>query len=409
MKKLLLTAFLLACSLLNAQISFEKGYFISNNGTRTECFIKNIDWNYNPTDFRYKINNEESETKTETITNVQEFGIENSATYKRAKVNVDISSDALESFSTDKNPVWKEQLIFLKVLVKGSASLYYYSNNDITRFFYETQEKPLEQLVRKEYLAEVNNSRTAVENNYFRQQLFNNVKTKSTTENDVKNLPYKKEALMKYFLKYNNISSDEIEKTITSVNKSIYLLKITPGIGLTSISIDGINRDGYNSVAYSKKVTFKIGLEGEFILPFNKNKWSLFVNPTYQQYEDKSETGVINYMNDGMRVEFPSEVKYTAVQVPFGVRYYFFLNNKSKIFINAGYAIDVSGKLKLTSKPANLDSSTSGNFLTGLGYNFKNKVSAEIRVNGRKEVLNGFVSYSGAYRSLDFILGYTIF
>ncbi|CAA9198038.1 porin family protein [Flavobacterium collinsii] len=409
MKKLLLLAILLSYSFINAQISFEKGYFISNNGTRTECFIKNIDWNYNPTDFKYKINSEDTDTKTETITNVQEFGIENHTTYKRAKVNIDLSSDVLESFSTDKNPIWKEQLVFLKVLVKGEASLYYYTNNDITRFFYETKERSAEQLVHKEYIAELNNSRTTVENNYFRQQLFNNVKTKNTTEYDVKNLPYKKEALMKYFLKYNNISSDEIEKTITSANKSIYHLKITPGIGFSSISIDGINRDGYNSVDYSKKATFKIGLEGELILPFNKNKWSLFINPTYQQYENKSETGVINYMNDGMRVEFPSEVKYSAIQIPFGVRHYFFLSSKSKIFINAGYAIDVSGKFKLTSKPTNLDSSTSGNFLTGLGYNFKNKVTAEIRANSRKDILTGFTSYSGAYRSLDFILGYTIF
>ncbi|MFW0739082.1 hypothetical protein [Flavobacterium sp. T12S277] len=407
MKKLLLLAILLSYSFINAQISFEKGYFITTNGIQTACFIKNIDWNYNPTDFKYKINSEDTDTKTETITNVQEFGIENHTTYKRAKVNIDTSSDVLESFSTDKNPIWKEQLVFLKVLVKGDASLYYYANNDITRFFYETAERPLEQLVRKEYLAQLDNSKATVENNYFRQQLFNNVKTNNTTENDVKNLSYKKDALMKYFLKHNNVSSSDIEKTITSANKSIYLMKITPGIGFSSISVDGSY--GYNNVDYGQKVTFKIGLEGEFILPFNKNKWSLFINPTYQQYENKKESGVTSGTNNGVKTEFPSEAKYTAIQVPFGVRYYFFLSNNSKIFTNAGYAFDVSGKFKITSQPTTLESSTSGNFLFGLGYNFKNKLSAEIRVNTRKEVLNAYNSFSGSYQSLDFILGYTIF
>lgn len=406
MKKLLLIAFLLYYSFINAQISFEKGYFISNNGIRTECFIKNMDWQYNPTDFKYKINSEDNDNKTETITDVQEFGIGNT-TYKRARVNIDISSNALESLSSDKNPVWEEQIIFLKILVKGDASLYYYASDGIARFFYETQEKPLEQLVHKEYISQLDNSRNTSENNYFRQQLFNNVKTESTTENDVKNLLYKKEALIKYFLKYNNVSSDEIEKTITSANKSLYFLKITPGIGFSSISIDGSG--GYNDVNYDKKTNFKIGIEGEFILPFNKNQWSLFVNPTYQQYESKKESGVTSGINNGEKIEYPSEIKYTAIEVPFGVRYYFFLNNNSKIFINAGYAFDINGKFKLTSKPTNIDSNTSGNFLTGLGYNFKNKLSAEIRINTGKNIINGWNSFSGNYKSLDFILGYTLF
>ena len=33
---------------LSAQISFEQGYFINNEGTKTICSIKNIDWRNNP-------------------------------------------------------------------------------------------------------------------------------------------------------------------------------------------------------------------------------------------------------------------------------------------------------------------------------------------------------------------------
>ena len=37
-----------------AQTSFEKGYFINNEGQKTDCLIKNIDWKDNPTEIKFK-------------------------------------------------------------------------------------------------------------------------------------------------------------------------------------------------------------------------------------------------------------------------------------------------------------------------------------------------------------------
>ncbi|MFB9077598.1 hypothetical protein ACFFLS_01190 [Flavobacterium procerum] len=407
MKKFLLLTFLFCYSLMNAQISFEKGYFISNDNKKTECYIKNVDWNYNPIEFKYKINIEDSNVKTETIANVKEFGINDNNTYQRAKVNIDISSSELERLSVNKNPDWKEDLIFLKVLVKGDTSLYQYVNPEMTRFFYETKNSQLEQLVYKEYFDQESTPRTAIENNYYRQQLLNNVKSENITDNDIKRVIYKRESLMKYFLKYNNVSTKEIENTITSANKSIYLLKVTAGVGFSSISIDATG--GYSDVQYDKKTILRMGLEGELILPFNKNKWSLFVNPTYEQYEDQQDFGLANNRNNGGKTDYSSEVKYSSIVVPVGARYYFFLNNTSKIFINAGYTLNIGGKFKYTAVLLNFDSNPTGSFFTGLGYNFKNKLSAEVRANVRKDLINGHSSFVGNYKSLDVVLAYTIF
>ncbi|WP_431243220.1 hypothetical protein ACQ9BO_00425 [Flavobacterium sp. P21] len=96
MKKLLLFTLLLCGSFINAQITFEKGYFISNEGKQTECFIKNLDWKNNPKDFKYKTDPNEKDFQTESIANVQEFGIINETTFKRFKINIDRSSNELK-------------------------------------------------------------------------------------------------------------------------------------------------------------------------------------------------------------------------------------------------------------------------------------------------------------------------
>lgn len=413
MKKFLLFTFLLCYSIINAQISFEKGYFISNDNTKTDCLIKNMDWYANPIDFKYKLDINDNDVKTGTIENVKEFGIENGSIYKRGNVKIDQSSNRLENISTEKNPIWKNDIVFLKILVRGKASLYQYTNTELSRFFYETAETPLEQLVYKEYL-NVNlelSSRNVEENNYFKQQLVNNVKSDNTTINDIKRLTYKKDALMKHFLKYNNnnIKTESSEKTVSKLEKGKFHLKITPVLAFSSVSMNGNESQAYRDATYSTKTNFKIGVEAEYVLPINKNKWSFFINPTYQQYSDQKDYGIITSINNSQLVHYPSEIEYSAVSFPLGIRHYMFLNNSSKLFINAAFVFDLGGKYTLKSKPVNIEDKTGQNFAVGLGYNFKNKFSTEFRIYSNKQ----FPPYSsiatGYYKSIDFILGYSFF
>ncbi|MFD1601186.1 hypothetical protein ACFSJW_22570 [Flavobacterium artemisiae] len=410
MKKILLITLFLYFSVINAQISFEKGYFISNDGTKTECYIKNIDWSNNPVDFKYKISINDNEIKTETIATVKEFGIENNAAFKRAKVKIDMSDNRLENISTTKNPVWKEDTIFLRVLVQGKATLYNYLSKDMTRFFYETDNIPTEQLVYKEFLLvnDQTGAQTTEENNYFKQQIFNNIKNENITENEIKRLTYKTEPLVKYFLKYNNSDAHTIEKAISSKNKGIFSLKVSAGVSFTSLTVDGAQSGGYQSAEYNNKTQPTFGLEGEYIFPFNKNKWSAFMGLFYQKYEDNQEYGVIYSITDSKHVEFPSTVKYTGLSLPVGLRHYFFISQNSKIFINAFYAITLNGKFTYKSKYINLDGKAQGDFGYGLGYNFKNKISTEIRYNAGKNLLNNYVPFSTNFSSIDLLLSYTI-
>lgn len=101
-----------------SQIIFENGYFINDSNQKIECIIKNIDWKNNPTMFEYKLS-QDAITQNASIEDVREFAISGVSKYIRAKVKIDKSSDGLGEMSSERNPIYQEESLFLKVLVEG--------------------------------------------------------------------------------------------------------------------------------------------------------------------------------------------------------------------------------------------------------------------------------------------------
>src|SRR5688572_27785180 len=110
-------ALLLCSTFSHAQIIFEKGYFISNDGSRTNCLIENIDWKNNPTSFNYKLQEGEKIQKNG-LADVQEFGIDNVSQYKRFTVNIERSGNEHDArqLSKSKSPVFKKETLFLQTV-----------------------------------------------------------------------------------------------------------------------------------------------------------------------------------------------------------------------------------------------------------------------------------------------------
>jgi hypothetical protein len=116
-----------------SQIEYEKGYYIDNNGQKTDGLIKNKEWKNNPDNFKFKVN-EDSEASNKTIVTCEEFGV-STIKYKRFIVNIDMSNPKKSSnLSESRNPEFIKDTLYLKVLVEGKASLYYYTDGNIERF-----------------------------------------------------------------------------------------------------------------------------------------------------------------------------------------------------------------------------------------------------------------------------------
>lgn len=205
MRKQLLVIALITISCIESysQIIFENGYFVNESSKKIECLIKNIDWKDNPTEFEYKLSPNDTVRKA-TIQTVKEFGVNNVSKYIRAKINIDRSSDQIHHMSNKRNPIFQEELVFLKVLIEGQASLYLYVDANLTRFFYQLNDSEINQLVYKRFLVGNNTSK----NNYFRQQLFLQLKCEEIQLNDLKHLSYSRQDLERLFIKYNECASN---------------------------------------------------------------------------------------------------------------------------------------------------------------------------------------------------------
>jgi hypothetical protein len=379
-----------------SQINFEKGYFIDNNDQKTECLIRNVDWKNNPKHFEYKLT-EDDEAKNQDVSSVKEFGVDNFSKYIRADVQIDRSSARTQELDTDKNPKWSQEQLFMKVLIEGEAMLFVYKDGSLERYFYRVSDGEIQQLVYKKYLA---NNNSVGENAYFRQQLWTYVKCGSTSMSTFENMNYSTRELKRHFKSYNEcVGSTVVDYSGSKENRDVFNLKITAGINYTTMSVFN---PYYNSwISFGSKLGLRFGVEGEYILPFNKNKWSIVLEPSYQSFHSKGKLGSQEVT-----------IKYNSIVFPLGVRYYSFLNNDFRLFYNglfiSSFSINPNSGITYEGVAGKSDIIPRRSLALGVGVDYK-RLSAEIRYNTNREVLKNFGGWSPDYSRVSLIVGYRLF
>lgn len=364
-----------------SQISFENGYFIDNNNQKINCLIKNLDWEKNPTEFKYKLS-EDSELKENSIKSVKEFGIDNTSKYVRSIVKIDRSSNKIDELDNQRGATFQEEELFLKVLVEGKSTLYTYVDIGLVRYFYSIEESNIDQLVYKRYITYENEVAT---NNRFRNQLWKNLKCTDIKLNRIEKLKYRKSDLVNFFVTYNNCNNQQSANFEKKEKRDLFNLNIRPRLNVSSFE------SSFSNATFKNSLDLAFGLEAEFILPFNNNKWSFIVEPIYTSFTIESQTSGGSQDN----------IDYSTLECNAGVRHYFFLNDKSKIFINASliYDLQINEATNLTTVyPA-----------FGLGYKYNDKYSLEIRQQTPRQISVDSGSSFVDSKSLSIIFGYTLF
>ncbi|PWW26011.1 outer membrane beta-barrel protein [Chryseobacterium sp. AG844] len=415
MKKTLSGLIFFSIASFYAQVKFEKGYIIDQNNTKKEVLIKNKGWVSNPDSFVFKTDENSAEDKGTTST-IKEFGIYNDAKYVTYNGEIDYSSDDISSFSYTKEPKLVKSSVFLKELVTGNKKLYIYKGH-ITRYFYSESDAIIHPLIYKKYFFNGNSSQVATNDQYLDQ-----LKTIFSDNSDVQTLvnrtQYTASSLTKIFKAYNSKNSDS--STTNQINdqnftenkkQAKFNLAIRPGINFYApLKLE----DSYSNPGFSSTSNFRVGLEAELVLPFNKNKWSIILEPTYSQYTNKKTT--IRTEDNLYNITMDS---YSSINIPVGIRYSMFLNDKSKIFVNA--AINIFN-IK-TSSPSSIDVDYDGKVFDnialasnqsfrgsslGAGFTYNNKFSIEARFNNRTNILYKDLPHADL-KSVSLILGYNIF
>lgn len=393
MKQQLILLFTLIITVsASAQITFEPGYFIDNDNKKVECLIKNIDWRSNPTQFEYQLN-ENSEKKKATIKTVKEFGINNVSKYVRFIVDIDRSSMVVDNLSDNPKPIFNKEELFLLVLIEGKSNLYEYTDFNLKRYFYNYENSTVEQLVYKLYLTSSHSMR---KNNHYKQQLLNNLTCSTITSKKIKKLKYSRKYLVRFFVEYNKCTQEDFINFIVKQKKSRFNLNIRPRFYHSSLSI---KKNGYPSrdTDFGSRLGVRLGIESEWFLPYYKNKLAIIIEPTYQQFEGEEEIPRGNV-----------KVDYKSLELPVGIRHYFFLNENSKLFVNLSVVFDFSNQSIIEQFGAKMELRTRNNFAFGLGYNYK-RFSVELRHQTRRELLNNYTPWETDYITSSAIVGFRLF
>lgn len=413
MKKTLLFLFLLTLGYnVDAQVKYEEGYIIDNSGNRTQVWILNKGWRDNPAEITYK-RSADGEVQTAGVNEIKEFGIGDYAHYRRYLTAIDQSRNQVDKLSTTAEPEYRNSTVFLKTLVEGKVSLYSYREGINVRFFYTNEDGKPEPLVYKKYREGLN---VAVNNNY-RQQLYSNLNCRSLSGDFYRKMEYTEDDLVEYFEAYNACMNNDYRVIADQRQRGEFNFYVKGGMQFSSISVErGMSAKGAE-LSFKPGVLF--GAEAEYVLAFNRNKWAIFIEPTYQAYA--LERAVVNTTSfEFLDAHLTLDFKF--ISTAGGVRHYMFLNENSKLFLNAGVVYDIPLKSRVYLDLGNkyqlqpeLDKVETEIYLTGgFGYNYSNRLSAEIRyypskvLLGEKEVPeNYYFDWEAKVSTLAIILGYS--
>ena len=387
-------------SLCNAQIRFEKGYFIEFGGKKTECLIRNAEWKNNPKEFQYKLNNA-SPIEVGTYNTVVEFGILSGNTkYVSSTVLIDRSESKARYLSKTKEPEFKKEKLFLKQIVEGDANLYSYADGQLTRFFYASAENQIEQLVYKKYITGINR---ISENELYKAQLWENLKCGSITLEMIQSLKYNRENLVQFFNDFNTCSdSNYIALNDKPANQQSEWFKfgVRAGANFASVEFDDPSNDRLTT-DFGSQTNLRVGLDFQIILPFNRNKWALTVQPMYHSFSSNLESS-----------EGSASVDYKSIEFPVGIRHSFFLSRSTELFIGSSFVLDFPlnsvFEFENSSNDFPIEANTiSANF--SLGLKFAKKYSLEAVFYTNRDLTQDFAFFTSNYSSTAIILGYTLF
>ena len=406
MKRLLLCFLTITCwsVISRAQVKFENGHYINNLNQRIEGLIRNNAARNNPTNLWFKPSESNKEIKL-SIEKVKEFEIYNNTKFIRVTVDLDQSSQSVNTLDNSWQPIFEKKTVFVKSLVEGQASLYSFINGNRELFFLSTDSSRIEQLVYKRYLKGRNNFG---ENNTFRKQLLDKLKCPDFTFKKMQQVVYSNSSLEKIIKKYNTCVGQEFLTFEKKQGKTKFNLSLRPRMNYSSTTTPNPVFTSAN-LSMDKKLGFGIGLETELVLPINKNKWSIIAEVVYQKFNSQNSFNT-NNVSGGI---VNTNLDYSSIEVPFGFRHYLFLNQKSKLFINTAYIFDftLNNELEFTREDGSIIRSSSfstlGSLSAGVGFKYLNKFSLELR---NLTISNRAINYSNSeFNSFSIIFGYTFF
>lgn len=401
-------ALLISCfyssSPIFAQKNFKPGFVVVGQQDTLRGFINYRNWSRNPGSVEFK-NTIESAPRLYDITEISSFQVENES-YIKATVMIDISSMNLNTLPTSPIPQMKQVTAFLRILIKGSKSLYYLADRDAKKHLFIYHDGKYELLVNYRYM-QASESAGIVEVKRFKEQVQNYLDDCLSLRKEILSLKYEANSLIALFQKYYNCN-DTKPSYIADREHLQTQIGVLGGPTISKISLNEY------AFGYPGKIHFKasyIPSFGAFVnvtFPRTRKKLSLDNEPIFTFLKTSEYS-----MND------PNGGSFKSSNLIFSFNYlklnnilrYRLLGNNSNVLLGAGisngYMISHKSYNQVTGKEVfNTFRKYEQGIIFALGSEFK-----KIRIDLRYERSNGFSWYTnvGTYaQRFYFLLSYQL-
>ncbi|MFP4846616.1 outer membrane beta-barrel protein [Winogradskyella sp. PE311] len=192
---------------------------------------------------------------------------------------------------------------------------------------------------------------------------------------------------------------------------SAFNLKVKTGQSWSKSKVkfeEGIFIEDNQSVNFDKENSIRFGIEMEFIFA-SSNKWSAFVEPTYDSYNSvqKLPSAIDNSNLTSVKID------YSYIEVPVGIRHHMYYG-RSKLFLNFAVVLvaDLNNEIDYEEQfefENDLEIKSDLNLVLGFGYSFNERFSLEYRISTTRDVLSKYASYQGPFKNSSLILGFRLF
>lgn len=332
-KLLKVIAIIFSCLFLNyesfAQLYYDAGYIITNDGKRIECFIANEEAIQTQQRVRYKLK-KRGKTFYTTYQEIKSFQIYG---YPKHEKHVVTFTKTTNQIDDNRYFAAKMDTLLLAVLVEGNPSLLSYDIGGITNFFYTTPDG--QPPVVLEYSKRLENELLYSYHPFWDQLVKLAGSCPDIDSAMIKRVKYKATDLIPVFKKINtcNKTAHKVFDRNGGKNgrKLLQLeLTLTPGINLTDVVFNKnlvYYGDRVDRMSMGGKTTFRLGAEIALYSTVFKG-WCVFIEPSYQQY---GKSDKVTDKNHGFRLNL------ATIDIATGIRYRQYIGESLSFFANVVY------------------------------------------------------------------------
>lgn len=418
MKKQILFSVLSFIAFTTFAQNFQPATIVTTDGKSVEGEINYKDWKKNPAQIQFRKSSGSPEIYS--ATDLKSFTVSDDR-YVSAIVDVDDRSDNSSSLTTEPEIITHRDTVFLRALVTGTKSLYYYV--DIADHFYILKNDTFELLRYKKYISPANDQDNVyLYNRGFVTQLSQYLEGCEVFKGSMDRVKYDDDNLKKAFGKYYACKSASPE-FVRSREAEKVEIGVIAGASSTNFKVktssSNVTMVAMSRAKFSASTNFAGGVFFDIVFPRQRGKVSLNNELTYSSYQT---SGTYRVSQSPTRYDDRIfEVAYSYVKMNNMFRYKFLLNN-SAIFVNAGLSagmlLNDESKLTLFRKSDNIENTQVDNafkidarsfevgILGGAGFR-KNRISLELRVERGSGPISELETSATVYRYYA-LLGYRI-